>query len=122
MTFHLRITAVCAALALGANAAPASARPFDLNADGSLVPAGTAARGRAPIVKRIRADSELAKIEREQERRAARHVRLRRARSSPPTSAWGDAGTGAAAGVLLAMLALGASLAMLRRRRRRRGA
>lgn len=46
MTTHHRISSALAAavaLALGAGAGPASARPFDVSANGSLVPAATSA-------------------------------------------------------------------------------
>jgi hypothetical protein len=41
-TTHRISTSVALALALAASAAPAGARPFDLNANGSYVPAGSA--------------------------------------------------------------------------------
>ena len=41
-TTHRIATSVALALALAASAAPAGARPFDLNANGSYVPAGLA--------------------------------------------------------------------------------
>ena len=98
MTTHHRITRTAAvALALSAGAAPASALPMNLNAQGSLVPAGTpnSASGysSAPTIVRV----------------------------SPPNDGfdWVDAGIGAAGGFALSMLGIGGGLAISQRRARR---
>jgi hypothetical protein len=102
-TTHRITTGIVVALALGASAAPASARTFDLNPAGSYVPAGTASMQAAAQV----------------------------ANPSPPTIVrvtarnggfdWGDAGIGAAGGLALSMVGLGGGLAVSQRRTRRAG-
>ncbi|MDQ6819814.1 MAG: hypothetical protein M3076_05650 [Actinomycetota bacterium] len=109
MTTTHHITAgVVLALALGASAAPASARPFDINPNGSYVPAGSVSmqapsRSATPIVP-------------------AGTSNLRSARptvaSSPDGFQWGGAGIGAAGGVVLSMIGVGGALAMSQRRTR----
>jgi hypothetical protein len=87
-----------------AGAAPAAARPFDINANGSIVPAGstsvagqpsaaTGVYGTAPTIVRV----------------------------TTPASGfdWGDAGIGAAGGLALSVTAAGAGLVVSQRRSRR---
>src|ERR1700761_4003026 len=95
MTTTHRLTAgIAVALALGAGAAPAVARPFDLNANGSYVlvpPSGTPAQARpaqtapSPVVVHIDRSSGFD---------------------------WGDAAIGAAGGVALSIVAVGGGLAV----------
>ncbi|HYB30247.1 MAG TPA: hypothetical protein VEF89_26820 [Solirubrobacteraceae bacterium] len=101
-----RAAAVAAALALSVagSAAPAVARPFNITANGSMVPAGspntasqaspsTDVYGTAPTIVRVTArDSGFD---------------------------WGDAGIGAAGGLALSMTALGCGLAVSQRHGRR---
>lgn len=147
MSIH-RITATVAGLAVlafGASAIPASARLFDINGNGSVVPAQTAASSSTPvppILPRIK-ESQIARIERAEQQAAAyqlpkgaaysnaedniyatavtRHVTAGVVAATTPRIgfAWGDAGVGAAAGFLLAMLGLGAVLVTSDRRPRR---
>lgn len=102
MTTTNRITtSIVVALALGASAAPASARPFDLNANGSQVLAQT---GSTPATSQ-----------------AATPPPATIVRITAHTSGfdWGDAGIGAAGGLALSMVGLGGGLAVSQRRTRR---
>jgi hypothetical protein len=102
-TTHRISTGAVLALALATGAAPVSARPFDLNPNGSYVPVVAAAHGQA-----TRASGSL---------------------SAPPTIVrvtarntgfdWGDAGIGAAGGLALSMIGLGGTLAVSQHRNRR---
>jgi hypothetical protein len=94
-------TAMLVSLALALSAAPAVAKQFDVNANGSMVPAGslslnsqptkpTPAQATAPTVIRIVA-----------------HDR---------GFDWGDAGVGATGGLALSLVALGGGLALSQRR------
>ncbi|MGB9183937.1 MAG: hypothetical protein WCB67_07710 [Solirubrobacteraceae bacterium] len=102
-TTHRITTGIVVALAVGASAAPASARPFDLNSVGSYVPAGSAsmqaaaqlANPSSPTIVRIIAGN------------GGFH--------------WDDAGIGAAGGLALSMVGLGGGLAVSQRRTRRAG-
>jgi len=96
---HRIITSIVLALGLATSAAPASARPYDLNAPGSYVPVHTGqtrplnnAVNTAPTIVRVTA----------------------------PNSGfdWGDAGIGAAGGFALSMIGLGGALAVSQRRTR----
>jgi hypothetical protein len=96
---HRIITSIVVALGLATSAAPASARPYDLNAPGSNVPAcGTNTLPRCdpattpPTIVRVTA----------------------------PNSGfdWGDAGIGAAGGFALSMIGLGGALAVSQHRTR----
>jgi hypothetical protein len=97
---------IALALALATSAAPASARPFDLNANGPYVPV-TVASTQAPS-----------------------QVTPMRGRPVGPQATvvptaqsggfdWGDAGIGAAGGVALSVLGLGGTLAVSQHRTRR---
>lgn len=102
ITIHRIITSMVVAVALGAGAGTASARPFNLDANGSYVqvpPAST-----QPIGSSLQA-------------------------STPPTILhvtagtsgfdWGDTGIGAAGGLAISILGLGGGLAVSQRRARR---
>jgi hypothetical protein len=148
MSIRHRITgtvAALAALALGASATPASATLFDLNANGSFVPAQTTASNTTsvpPILPIVKA-SQLAKVE-QAEQQAADYAPAKGARYSNAelgayrTTAtrhiisgvagvatpqvgfdWGDAGIGATVGFVLALLGLGAAIVISQRRPRR---
>ena len=94
MTNRRLITVSAVALAFASAAVPASARPFNLNANGSYVPAQTTATGQsAPAVVRL----------------------------SPPARSfdWADVGIGFAGGLALALVALGGVLILSQGRRRR---
>ena len=54
MTIHRSATGVAVSLALGAGASSASARPFDLDAGGSFVPAGAAAQDATAAIRETR--------------------------------------------------------------------
>jgi hypothetical protein len=88
-------TPFAVALALGTCAAPALARPYDLDSNGSYVPAVTASTPAStpPTIVRVTA----------------------------PSSGfdWGDAGIGAAGGLVLSAIGLGTVLGMSQRRTRR---
>jgi hypothetical protein len=97
-TTHRIGTGIVLALALGTCAAPASARPFDLNANGSNVPAGaasmqTTSQPTPPTIVHVTA----------------------------PNGGfdWGDAGIGAAGGIALSMVGVGGALVVSQRRTRR---
>jgi hypothetical protein len=94
-------SAALLSLALALGAPPAVAKPFDVNADGSLVPAGSpsissqstkppAAHATAPATVRIT--------------------------SRDGGFDWGDAGIGAVGGLALSLIALGGGLAVSQRR------
>ncbi len=100
-TIHRLSTALVLVLVLGVSAASASARPFDINANGSYVPAGAASMqatkpgnsvSRPPVIVRV---------------------------AAPGGFDWGDAGIGAAGGIALSMVGLGAALAVSQNRARR---
>jgi hypothetical protein len=105
MTITHRIsTGVALALVLGTSATPAVARPFDLNANGSYVPAGSASMlsqtaqptqpvSTSPTIVRVTAGNS--------------------------GFDWGDAGIGAAGGIALSMVSLGGALALSQNRARR---
>lgn len=93
--------AIVIALALGATAAPAYARPFDINSQGSFVPAG---RAGVPAQHQA-ADPSLSA--------ATVHY------TGDGGFDWGDAGIGAAGGLALSMVGAGGALALSQRRARR---
>ena len=103
-TTHRISTGVALALALGTSATPAVARPLDLNANGSYVPAGSPSM-------------------------VSQTGRPTQSVSTPPTIVrvtagnsgfdWGDAGIGAAGGIALSMVGLGGALALSQNRARR---
>jgi hypothetical protein len=101
MTTHHRIKslAVATALALGTGAPPASAWVSNLNAQGSEVPALSAA-GQTPS-NPASAQPTIVRV------------------SAPNGFDWGDAGIGAAGAVAISMLGLGGALALSGRRTRR---
>jgi hypothetical protein len=100
-TTHRITTGLALALALAASAAPAAARQFDLNANGSYVPAGSVSM-RASQPSRPVGPPTIVRV-------------------SAPNSGfdWGDAGIGAAGGVALSMIGLGGALAVSQHRTRR---
>jgi hypothetical protein len=103
MTTHHRIKslAVATALALGVGAAPASAFPTDLTANGSEVPAGS-----PTVTSQATIPATPPTI----------------VRVSAPGSGfdWGDAGIGAAGGFALSMIGIGGALVVAQRRTTRR--
>jgi hypothetical protein len=100
-TTHRITTGLALALALGASAAPAAARQFDLNANGSYVPAGSVSMQASQPSRPVSSPTIV--------------------RVSAPNSGfdWGDAGIGAAGGVALSMIGLGGALAVSQHRARR---
>jgi hypothetical protein len=150
-TTHPIGTGVVLALALTlASAGPAGARPFDLNANGSEVPAGSASMPAAsqptgvppPAAGQTQAQPAVdlrSPDARDAANPAARAINAQGVRvahglaardsltASPPPPlvitasrpngfAWGDAGIGAAAGLVLTILALGGAIAVSRYR------
>ncbi|HEY1508555.1 MAG TPA: hypothetical protein VGF93_06115 [Solirubrobacteraceae bacterium] len=89
-------------LALAAIAAPAFARTFDLNANGSYVPAGAASTQATKPSDSVGAPPVMI-------------VRV----AAPGGFDWGDAGIGAAGGLALAMVGLGGWVAVSQSRARR---
>jgi hypothetical protein len=100
-TIHRISSALALMLALAVIAAPASARTFDLNANGSYVPSGEAS---AQATKPSQSASPPAVI-----------VRV----AAPTGFDWGDAGIGAAGGLALAMVGVGGAVAVSQSRARR---
>jgi hypothetical protein len=101
MTTRRRITTgIVVTLGLATSASPALARSFDLNANGSYVPAGSPSVANQATIP-----------------------------ATPPTIVhvsasnggfdWGDAGIGAAAGFSVSMIGVGGALATSQRRGRR---
>ena len=104
-TYHRIITSAIVGLALAASPAPAFAQPSDVNANGSLVPAIVSAPREA--INSGRSGSIPSRI-----------VRV----TAPGGSFdWGDAGIGAAGGVVLSILTLGGALTRSQRHERRTG-
>ena len=106
-TTHRITTGIVAAVALATSAAPASAGQFDLNANGSYVPAGAAsmqAHSRATIPSPPTAPLTIVRV-------------------TPRDNGfdWGDAGIGAAGGFAVSMIGLGGVLAVSQRRTRQTG-
>lgn len=104
---HPRTTVriVALALALSSAAAPASARVFNQNAQGSLIfPQQTASASSAPIARPNPGQQTSPGP-------APTIVRV----TVPSGFDWGDAGIGAAGGFALSMLGLGAALAISQR-------
>lgn len=101
-TTHRINTGVLVALALATTAAPASAKTFDLNSNGSYVPSGSPSM-------RSQATSHSTNI-------PPPVVRI-----TAPNSGfdWADAGIGAAGGLALSMVGLGGALAVSQHRSRR---
>jgi hypothetical protein len=143
-THHRIIPAALAALAIGASATSASAMPYGFNSNGYVVRAQTAASSSTsvpPILPTVKA-SQLATIEQAEPQTGAyppakgrysdAELNAYSAAATPHATAgvagvatpqsgfdWGDAGIGAAAGVALALLAVGAALAITQHRPRR---
>jgi hypothetical protein len=105
-TTHRIRMGIVLALALGTSAAPASARFFDLNANGSYVPAPTAST-QVPTQATKPSPSVSTQP-------TIVHVTARNSGFD-----WGDAGIGAAGGIALSMVGLGGALAVSQRRPRR---
>jgi hypothetical protein len=98
MTTRRRITtAVLVTLGLAASASPALARPTDINANGSLVPAGSPS---------------------DRTQATAPSTPSTIVRVTPSTGAfdWGDAGIGAGGGFALSMIVIGGALVASQRR------
>ena len=118
MSTHRRTTlAALAALALVATATTASARPMDLDSQGSLVPAGQPVP--AGVYSRpdksmiaLRSPSSAANAAKTTVPQAAVRIQTSQTRFD-----WGDAGIGAAGGIGIAMLAAGGGLVAVRVRR-----
>lgn len=139
MTRHHRIIiTVATALAFGAGAVPASARPVDVTANGSSVPAGpVGATLPYSHVKYIpRASGSPSGAPDESGARLPHDPRPRPLPSSiaPTTAAvpsksvrvvahsgfdWGDAGIGAAGGLAISLLGIGGVMTVTQRRTRR---
>jgi hypothetical protein len=101
-TIHRIITSIVVAIALAAGAATASARPFDLNANGSYVlvpPAGTQTSSQSP--------------------QASTPATILHVTAGTSGFDWGDAGIGAAGGLAISIVGLGGGLAASQRRARR---
>jgi hypothetical protein len=96
-TTHRISIGVLLALVLAATAGPALARPFDINAHGSYVPAGS-------VSMRVTTPSAPPPV-----------VRV----TTTNGFDWGDAGIGAAGGLALSMIAVGGVLAVSQHRTRR---
>ena len=118
MSIQRRITAMAAlaALMLGASAVPATARPFDLDGNGSFVPAQTATSGSTsvpPSLARVNAQTNASATT------AKRQISSGVAGGATSQTGfdWGDAGIGAAGGIGIAMLATGGGLVAVRMRR-----
>lgn len=103
MSTHHRITAGIVALGLAASAAPASAFPTNINANGSEVPAiPTSTHAQATHVSRpVGTPAAIVRV------------------NAPNGFDWGDAAIGAAGGVALTMIGVGGGLAASGRRSRR---
>jgi hypothetical protein len=103
---HRISTGAVLALALATSSAPASARTFDLNANGSYVQAGAArAQAGGQATTPIHSVSTSPTIVRVTARNGGFD--------------WGDAGIGAAGGLALSLVGLGGALAMSQHRTRR---
>ena len=138
-TTHRITTGVALALALGISAAPASARTFDLAANGSYVPAATAAAAQPSSPASSAACGDVCSgggysSTSGQPTNPTIYVPAVSASTqaySPPTNPtivhltagnsgfdWGDAGIGAAGGIALSMVGLGGALVVSQRRTR----
>ena len=102
MTTRHRITSILVAIGLAASASPALAKPMDITANGSEVPAGSPSVRSHPTPP----VTEAAIV-----------------RVSGPTTGfdWGDAGIGAAGGFALSMIGIGGAVLVSQRRTRRGG-
>jgi hypothetical protein len=100
-SIHRTSTALALTLALGVSAAPASARPFDVNASGSYVPSAAAS---------VQATEPSHSV-------SQPPVIVRGAASGGFD--WGDAGIGAAGGIALSMVGLGGAVSVAQNRARR---
>jgi hypothetical protein len=107
MTTPQRITTtLAAALALATGAGPALAGPFDLNSNGSYVPAATGpAHALSPVAARSLT--------------AGTSPTIVRVTAPSRGFDWGDAGIGAAGGFALSMIAIGGALVVSGQRTRR---
>ena len=100
-TIHRISTGVALALALAVGAAPASARPFDLNANGSYVPSGAASTQATEPSHSVTPPPVIVRV------------------ATPGGFDWGDAGIGAAGGLALSMVGVGGALAVSQHRTHR---
>jgi hypothetical protein len=108
-TIHRISTGLALMLALAVIAAPASARPFDLNANGSYVPATTTTNSGARSDVSSTNGYDFARV-------PSSVVRIV---SGDTGFDWGDAGIGAAGGLALAMVGLGGAVVVSQSRARR---
>ena len=118
MSTHPRTTlAALVALALVATATPASARPIDLNGQGSFLPAGKP----VPAAVYSRPDKSMIALSSPSSADIAAKATVPQAAvriQTPQTGFdWGDAGIGAAGGIGITMLAAGGGLLAVRMRR-----
>ena len=119
-TTHRITTGIVAAVALATSAAPASARPVDLNTNGSYVPTGAASmqghRQSAGV-----SCGDVCSGHGYSATSTLPTAPLTIVRVTPRDSGfdWGDAGIGAAGGLALAMLGVGGGLVISRQRPRR---
>lgn len=108
-TIHRISTGLALMLALAVIAAPASARPFDLNANGSYVPATTTTNSGARSDVSSTNGYDFARV-------PSSVVRIV---SGDTGFDWGDAGIGAAGGFALSMIGIGGALVVSQRHTRR---
>jgi hypothetical protein len=105
MTIHRTATGLTVALAIAAGASTASARPFNLDASGSFVPAGAAGQLAASAIRATRPANT--------PRTAVRVI------ATSDAFDWADAGIGATAGIVLTFAGLGGARSATRQRARR---
>lgn len=121
-TTHRITTGILAAVALATSAAPASARQFDLNANGSYVPAGSATTQASSQSAGVSC-GDICSGHGYSATSTLPTAPLTIVRVTPRDSGfdWGDAGIGAAGGFAVSMIGLGGVLAVSTRRTRRAG-
>jgi hypothetical protein len=100
-TIHRISIGLALTLALAVIAAPAFARTFELNANGSYVPSGSASVRATQPSHSARPPAVIVRV------------------AGPSGFDWGDAGIGAAGGLALAMVGLGGWVAVSQSRTRR---
>jgi hypothetical protein len=100
-TIHRISAALALTLALAVLAAPAFARTFDLNANGSYVPSGAATAQATNPSHSVSPPAVIVRV------------------AAPGGFDWADAGIGAAGGLALAMVGVGGAIAVSQSRARR---